>query len=97
MWSSQLCGVVHQSPCFQRFKGVFLNIINALQMPQPSGDLRAVEAHFAASRGGQSFREDLGQCLSFEIHVRLGVAHGCIDIRVTEPVADGRKINSGFQ
>ena len=42
-------------------------------MPQPSGDLRAVEAHFAASRGGQSFREDLGQCLSFEIQLRLSV------------------------
>ena len=97
MWSRQLCGVVHQRHFFQRFKEVSLNIIIALQVPQPSGDLCAVEAHFPTYGGGQSFGEDLGQCLPFEVHVSLGVAHGCVDIRMAEPMADGCKIDPGLE
>ena len=74
-----------------------LNITFALQAFQPSGDFGAVETHFTASGSGQDFREDLRQCLPLKIHVRLRVAHCGVDIRMTEPLADSRKIDSGFQ
>jgi len=72
----------------------FMTISQALQ---PEGDFGAVETHFTTAWSSQSFREDLGQCLPLQIRVRLRIAHRGIDIRMTEPLADGRKINPSLQ
>ena len=54
----------------------------ALNSSEPTCDFRVVETQFSSFRGSQFFREHLGQRLPLEIHVRLGIAHRSIDIRI---------------
>jgi len=67
---------------------------NELQPPQPAEEFRSFDEKTATARRCEDFREHLQERLAFEIDVSPRVAHGGVEICMTEPVTDGGEVYS---
>ena len=86
MWSPHLCGIVvleeENEPAFAGVQSTLLHITN-LQTPQPTGDVAIVE--------------DVSKRFTFQIDVGACVTHRGVEVRMTEPLADGSEVYARFE